>query len=77
VTSRAVNPGQVIEANKEIMRVTDLSCVWVVGQVYEKDLATVRVGRCANVTSDTYPGRVFRGRVFMSIRRSNKPPAQL
>lgn len=52
-----------IEANKELMRVTDLSIVWVVGQVYEKDLATVRVGSGANITSDAYPGRVFRGRV--------------
>ncbi len=63
VTSRTVNPGEVIEANKELMRVTDLSTVWVVGQVYEKDLATVRVGSGANITSDVYPRRVFRGRV--------------
>src|SRR5439155_13526005 len=63
LTSRTVNSGEVIEANKELMRVTDLSTVWVVGQVYEKDLATVRVGSGANVTSDAYPGRVFRGRV--------------
>ena len=63
VTSRTVNPGEVIQANKELMRVTDLSTVWVVGQVYEKDLATVRVGSGANITSDAYPGRVFRGRV--------------
>src|SRR2546422_8074239 len=63
ITSRSVNPGEVIEANKELMRVTDLSSVWVVGQVYEKDLATVRVGSGANITSDAYPGRVFRGRV--------------
>ncbi len=63
VTSRTVNPGEVIEANKELMRITDLSTVWVVGQVYEKDLATVRVGSGANISSDAYPGRVFRGRV--------------
>ncbi len=63
ITSRTVNPGEVIEANKELMRVTDLSTVWVVGQVYEKDLATVRVGSGANVSSDAYPGQVFRGRV--------------
>jgi len=63
LTSRSVNPGVVIEANKELMRVTDLSTVWVVGQVYEKDLATIRVGSGANITSDAYPGRVFRGRI--------------
>jgi RND family efflux transporter MFP subunit len=63
LTSRTVNPGEVIEANKELMRVTDLSTVWVVGQVYEKDLATIHVGSSASITSDAYPGRVFRGRV--------------
>lgn len=63
VTSRTVNPGEVIEANKELMRVTDLSSVWVVGQVYEKDLAMIHVGSGANITSDTYPNRTFRGRV--------------
>lgn len=63
ITSRSVNSGEVIEANKELMRVTDLSTVWVVGQVYEKDLATVRVGSGANITSDAYPGQIFRGRV--------------
>ena len=63
ITNRSVNPNEVIEANKELLRVTDLSTVWVVGQVYEKDLATVRVGSGANITSDAYPNRVFRGRV--------------
>ena len=63
VTSRTVNPGEVIEANKELVRVTDLSSVWVVGQVYEKDLATIHVGSGANISSDAYPGRVFRGRI--------------
>ena len=63
LTNRSVNSGEVIEANKELMRVTDLSTVWVVGQVYEKDLATIRVGSGANITSDAYPSRVFRGRI--------------
>ena len=63
LTNRTVNPGEVIEANKELLRVTDLSSVWVVGQVYEKDLATIHVGSGANISSDAYPGRVFRGRI--------------
>jgi cobalt-zinc-cadmium efflux system membrane fusion protein len=63
LTSRAVNPGEVIEANKELMRVTDLSTVWAVGQVYEKDLAIIRVGSGASISSGAYPGRIFRGRV--------------
>lgn len=63
VISRAANPGEVIAADKEIVRIADLSSVWVLGQVYEKDLGKVIVGSGASITSDTYPGRVFRGRV--------------
>ena len=63
VTNRTVNPGEVIEANKELLRVTDLSSVWVVGQVYEKDLGKIHVGSTASITTDAYPGRIFRGRI--------------
>jgi len=63
VTSRTVNSGEVIEANKELLRVTDLSSVWVVAQVYEKDLGKVQIGSGASITTDAYPGRVFRGQV--------------
>jgi len=73
ITSRTVNSGEVIEANKELMRVTDLSTVWVIGQVYEKDLATLRVGSDANITSDAFPGRVFRGRVSYVDPRIDPP----
>jgi cobalt-zinc-cadmium efflux system membrane fusion protein len=63
VISRTANPGEVIQADKEILRIADLSSVWVMGQVYEKDLGKVVVGSGASITSDAYPGRVFRGRV--------------
>ncbi len=63
VTSRTVNSGEVIAANKELLRVTDLSSVWVVAQVYEKDLGKIHIGSGASITTDAYPGRVFRGRI--------------
>ena len=63
VIARAANPGEVVEANKEILRIADLSSVWVVGQVYEKDLGRIRIGSGASITAEAYPGRIFRGRV--------------
>ena len=63
ITSRSVNSGEVVEANKELMRITDLSTVWVVAQVYENDLARLRVGGSASVSSDTFPNRLFRGHI--------------
>ena len=63
VTSRAVNQGEVIEANKELLRITNLSNVWVIAQVYERDLARLRTGSGASVTTDAYLDQVFRGQV--------------
>ncbi len=63
ITSRSVNQGEVVESNKELMKVTNLSSVWVIAQVYEKDLGKMRTGSGASVTSDAFPGKLFRGQV--------------
>ena len=63
VTARAVNAGEVVEANKELLRVTDLSSVWVIAQAFEPTLARLRTGTGASVTSDAFPERLFRGQV--------------
>ncbi|MEO7672716.1 MAG: efflux RND transporter periplasmic adaptor subunit, partial [Pyrinomonadaceae bacterium] len=63
VTSRSINQGEVVEANKELMKVTNLSTVWIIAQVYEKDLSKLRNGSGASITTDAYPGRLFRGHV--------------
>jgi cobalt-zinc-cadmium efflux system membrane fusion protein len=43
--------------------ISDLSSVWVVCDVYENDLATVRMGDAAEISLNAYPDRMFRGRV--------------
>jgi RND family efflux transporter MFP subunit len=63
VTARSVNQNEVVEANKELMKITNLSSVWVIAQIYEKDLGRIRTGSGASVTTDAYPGRLFRGQV--------------
>lgn len=63
VVSRSINPGEIVQANTEILRVADLSSVWVVAQVYEKDLSSIRIGSFARVTSSAYPDRLLRGKI--------------
>lgn len=63
VTSRSANAGEVIDANKEILRVTDLSSVWVIAQVYERDVARLRIGGPATVSAEAVPEKVFRGQI--------------
>ena len=43
--------------------ISDLSRVWILCDVYENDLASVRIGQDAEVRLNAYPGRVFAGRI--------------
>ncbi len=63
ITSRTANVGEVVEANKELLRVTDLSQVWVIAQVFEQQLPQLRTGSGASVTADAFPEKLFRGRI--------------
>jgi cobalt-zinc-cadmium efflux system membrane fusion protein len=43
--------------------ISDLSTIWVICDVYENDMATVRLGDTANITLNAYPDRKFTGKV--------------
>ncbi len=60
---RAVNTGEVVMQGKEMFRVADLSSVWVIAQIYERDFQTVNIATPAVITTSAYPGRTFNGRV--------------
>src|SRR5712692_1829234 len=55
ITSRSANLGQVVAMGQELLSVTDLSEVWVVGDLYEQDFRTVTVGSGATITTPVDP----------------------
>ncbi|NNE65016.1 MAG: efflux RND transporter periplasmic adaptor subunit [Pyrinomonadaceae bacterium] len=63
ITERIANRGEVVSTNGKLAMVTDLSTVWVIAQVFEKDLGKLRVGSGAGIRSDAYPGKYFRGNI--------------
>jgi cobalt-zinc-cadmium efflux system membrane fusion protein len=63
ITKYDVAQGEVVEPEQELFTVTDLSQVWVLADIYEKDITKVRAGTNAIVRVDAYPDRAFNGRV--------------
>jgi len=63
VLSRSANLGLVVNTAQELFTVADLSTVWVIASVNEKDFASVRIGSSASITAPAYAGRVWKGRV--------------
>ena len=48
---------------EKLYQIADLSHLWVIADVFEQDLAQVKVGLPAQVRFDAWPGRDFTGRV--------------
>jgi cobalt-zinc-cadmium efflux system membrane fusion protein len=63
ITKRNANPGLNIDLATALFTVTDLSTVWVIADLYERDFAGVGVGSPVAITSTAYPGMELRGRV--------------
>lgn len=52
-----------LSAPQPLCTIADLSTVWAVGDIYEKDLTAARSGEPAQVTLDAYPGQMWEGRL--------------
>ena len=65
VIARNVTPGTVASLGQEAFIISNLTTVWVTASVNEKDLALVRVGERAGITSQALDTQVLSGRVGM------------
>lgn len=65
VLSKRVINGQRIEAGEELYRIADLSTVWVIADVAEADVGTIKLGTRAQITFRAYPNEPVEGRVTL------------
>jgi HlyD family secretion protein len=63
VLSENVEAGEYVAAGTPVVTVGDLANVWLRAYVNETDLGRVKVGQKVEVTTDTYPDKVYDGRL--------------
>ena len=63
VTERMANVGLNVDPSTRLFSIVDLSNVWIVADVFERDLHLVRDGARASVTTNAYPDLALDGRV--------------
>jgi len=74
VLSENVEPGEYVSAGTPIVTVGNLENVWLRAFIDEEDLGRVRVGQEVDLTTDTYPGKVYKGRLsFISSEAEFTP----
>ena len=74
VLSRNAEPGEYVAAGTPVVTIADLREVWLRGYIAETDLGRVKPGQRAVVTTDSYPGKKYEGRVtFISSEAEFTP----
>ena len=65
IISRKVGPGQYVRADsgEALYAIADLSTMWLKAQVFEQDIAFVRIGQEIEVRVSAAPNRIFKARI--------------
>ena len=61
ILKREAVPGKYIEPGTILYELADLSTVWISADIYESEVAAVKLDRPISVTFAAYPGETFRG----------------
>lgn len=61
VVERNATAGETVGPESSLFTIADLSRVWVIGRVYERDVAQVKLGAKARLALDAYPERSWDG----------------
>jgi HlyD family secretion protein len=62
---RQAEIGEVMAPGTPVVTLADLDHVWLRAYINETDIGKVRYGQSATVTTDTYPGKPYKGRVSL------------
>ena len=71
---RQAEVGEVMAPGTPVVTIADLDHLWMRGYISETDLAKVKLGQPTTVKCDTYPGKLYTGRVsFVSSQAEFTP----
>ncbi len=77
VLVKSADAGEVLAPGTTVVTVGDIDHPWLRGYVNETDLGKVKIGSKARVTTDSYPGKVYNGRVTFIASQAEFTPKQI
>jgi HlyD family secretion protein len=74
VMAKHIEPGEQVAPGTPVITIGELENVWVRAYIAETDLGRVKLGQRARVMTDTWPGKIYEGRVsFISSEAEFTP----
>jgi HlyD family secretion protein len=77
VLVKSADPGEVLSAGTSVVAVGDIDHPWLRAYINEKDLGKIKLGTKAKVTTDSYPGKSYTGRVSFIASEAEFTPKQI
>jgi len=77
VLSKSAEVGEVLAPGTAVLTVGDMDHPWLRGYINERDLGRVKIGTKANLKTDSYPGKVYPGRVTFISSEAEFTPKQI
>ncbi len=77
VLVKSAEAGEVVQAGSTVFTVADLIDIWVTAYINETDLGRVKLNQVADIRTDTYPDKVYKGRVSFISEESEFTPKQI
>jgi HlyD family secretion protein len=77
VLVKSAEVGEVIAAGTAVLTVGDIDHPWVRAYIGEGDKGRVKLGDKVNVTTDSYPGKIYPGRVSFIASEAEFTPKQI
>lgn len=74
VLVRQAELGESVVPGTPVVTLADLDHVWLRAYINEQDISKVRLGQGVTVTTDSYPGKVYRGRVSFIASQAEFTP---
>jgi HlyD family secretion protein len=63
ITVRQTELGEVVSPGSPVVTLADLDHIWLRAYIAETDLGRIHWGQDATITTDTYPGKQYHGRI--------------
>lgn len=77
VLVKSANVGEILAPGTAVLTIGDIDRPWLRGYINERDLGRVKLGTTARVTTDSYPGKVYRGKVSFIASEAEFTPKQI
>ncbi len=77
VLVKSADVGEILAPGTAIVTVGDIDHPWLRGYINERDLGKVKLGTKVKVTTDSYPGKVYWGRISFISSEAEFTPKQI